>query len=114
MVSHTLPLVSTLSLGHAAYNNVSVDLRAAMPGDPTGSFQPQLEYLVLGAVLALFIVLIMRKLVWPLYVLDVYRAPVVRSVDRNPDGGEPPVGRTSSGTRARRTSGNYVPAGGPA
>jgi hypothetical protein len=71
----TLGLASVLAFGNVGFNNVAVDLRAAMPGDPTGSVRSPLEYLVLGALLALLIVFVVRVLVWPLYALDLYRPP---------------------------------------
>jgi hypothetical protein len=111
--SDTLRLASTLALGHAAYNNVSVDLRAAMPRGPTDSAQFHLEYPVLGAVLALLIVLVIRKLVWPLYVLDLYRSPgFATSVVGNPSGGASPARPAFPGILVQRVSGNGVSVGG--
>jgi hypothetical protein len=98
-VSSTMTgLASTLALGHRAYNSVAVELRAAMPGDPGGIFQPQAEYLVLAALLALLVVFVVRKLVWPLYALDLYRPPgFATSLGHKPSGNVLLVGPAGSG-----------------
>ena len=91
-------LASALALGHGAYNNVAVDLRAAIPGDGGGVFQPHQGFLVLGAVLALLIVFVVRKLVWPLYALDLYRSPgFATSLGHKPSGNVLLVGPAGSG-----------------
>jgi len=96
--SATIGLASALALGHGAYNNVAIDLRAAMPGDPAEILQPHLGYLVLGAVLAVLIVIVVRKLVWPLYTLDLYRSPgFATSLGHKPSGNVLLVGPAGSG-----------------
>ena len=110
--SAMIGLASTLALGHRAYNNVAVDLQAAMPGDPVGIFQPDVGYLVLGAVLALLIVFVVRKLVWPLYALDLYRPPGFEmSLGHKPSDNVLLVGPAGSGKTdflLRRTPGSRV------
>lgn len=105
-------LATTLALGHRAYNNVAVDLRAAMPGDAAGIFRPHVGYVVLGALLALLVVLVVRKLVWPLYALDLYRPPgFATSLGYKPSGNVLLVGPAGSGKTdilLRRTPGTRV------
>jgi hypothetical protein len=71
-----------------------------------------LDYLVLGAVLALLMVFVVRRLVWPLYALDLYRPPgFATSLGYKPGGNVLLVGPAGSGKTdilLRRTPGTRV------
>ncbi|MEP7002270.1 MAG: hypothetical protein ABI969_17405, partial [bacterium] len=104
-------LASILSSAHAAYNGVAVELKAAAPGITGTSYSPN-SYPILGALLALVVLFIVGIIVWPLYVLDLYRPPGFVTSVRYGQGGNlllvGPAGSGKTDILLRRTPGTLV------